>query len=401
MTFTSSIFVLLLSLAFHPFVVSVAASSQPTHTHYKVLYRFKGGADGACPYASLVRDDKGNLYGTTLQDGISNNGTAFKLDQNGKEEVLHRFTGGSDGGNVYSSLVMDTEGNLYGTTAYGGHINQFCSAGCGTVFSLAQLHGLWKETVLYRFTGADGIQPFSLIRDPAGNFFGTAAPGAFNFGAVFKLDATGKETVLYSFQGYADGSGPTNLIRDNAGHLYGTTEEGGVFGCQDGEGCGTVFRLDKAGNEKQLYVFTGEPDGQEPFSYGGLLRNSSGTLYGTTVMGGVYNQGTVFKLDETGKETVLHSFAGGKDGVAPTAGLLLDSASNLYGTTIAGGAYSDGTVFKLDRTGKETILHSFAGGNDGFQPFAGLIQDSAGILYGATCNGGVPPGWGTVFKITP
>jgi uncharacterized repeat protein (TIGR03803 family) len=402
MNSSSSMLMLLLTLAFSPFAVSQGAGSQPAPAHYRVLYRFKGGADGACPYGSLVRDANGNLYGTTYQGGISNNGTVFKLDTTGKKKVLHRFTGGADGATTFSGLVLDRTGVLYGTTLYGGSVNQFCSIGCGIVFSLKQSQGRWKEKVLYSFPGTDAVNPDSLIRDTAGNLFGTASGGAFNFGAVFRLETTGKETVLYSFQGGPDGSGPTELTRDNAGHLYGTTEEGGVFGCQDGEGCGTVFRLDKAGNEKRLYVFTdGGLDGQKPFTYGGLVRNSSGTSYGTTVLGGASNQGTVFKLHKTGHETVLYNFTGGNDGSEPVAGVVRDSAGNLYGTTIGGGTYGAGTVFKLDNTGKETVLHSFGGGTDGSEPFAGLIRDAAGKLYGNTCYGGNYTGWGTVFEVTP
>jgi uncharacterized repeat protein (TIGR03803 family) len=223
-------------------------------------------------------------------------------------------------------------------------------------------------------------------------------------------------TVLHNFNG-TDGSVPTGeLVRDAAGNLYGTALFGGVAGC--GFGCGTVFKLDKAGKETVLYSFSGGNDGGNPVS--GLVRDTAGNLYGTTRYGGDLSClsgsgcGVVFKVDTTGKLTVLYSFIGGADGADPEAGLALDAKGSLYGTTYYGGTgpCSDfgrvgcGIVFKLDTKQKETILYSFTHGADGAHPMAGLIHNAAGNIYGSTAGGGdftCNPqfGCGVVFKLTP
>src|SRR5580658_681412 len=246
-------------------------------------------------------------------------------------------------------------------------------------------------TVLHRFTGADGSYPVgSVIADPAGSLFGTTYYGGANgVGTVFKLDKTGL-TVLHSLAWTANGGNPSsNLVRDAAGNLYGTTPMGG------GAHNGVVFKLDPAGTETVLDAFKAAPDGRAPWA--GLIKDSTGNFYGTAEGGGAFNAGTVYKLDQTG-ETVLYSFTGGADGQAPHAGLLLDGEGNLYGTTVAGGANGYGVVFKLDTAGTETVLHSFAAGADGAEPDAGVIQDSAGNLYGTTDYGGAS-GEGVIFKI--
>ena len=197
--------------------------------------------------------------------------------------------------------------------------------------------------------------------------------------------------TLYSFSGPPDGMNPqADLVEDTKGNLYGTTSQGGVTGGACGSlGCGVVFKLDTTGKETVLYSFAGEPtDGADPMA--GLILDVSGNLYGTTSQGGTSNFGTVFKLDTTGKETVLYSFTGKPtDGADPMAGLVLDAAGNLYGTTSQGGTSSNfGTVFKLGTTGKETVLYSFTGGpSDGADPMAGLVLDAAGNLYGTTSQG--------------
>ena len=194
----------------------------------------------------------------------------------------------------------------------------------------------------------------------------------------------GKETVLHGFSGSGgDGEFPlAGLVRDAAGNLYGTTSDGGIYGgvC-GGFGCGTVFKVDKTGKETALYSFTGDPDGSNP--YAGLVRDAAGNLYGTTYSGGSTSfGGTAFKLDTKGVETVLYNFgAQNGDGLFPTGGLIRDAAGNLYGTTQRGGASGFGAVFKVDKTGKETVLYSFAGGTDGSTPFIdGLVRDAGESL---------------------
>lgn len=366
---------------------------------FDLLYQFKSGNDGTQPWASLIVDAKGNLYGTTSLDGAYGYGTVFKLSPTGKETVLHSFTGtGGDGATPIAPLVRDAAGNLYGTTEFGGIYGTNCGGnGCGVVFKVDP-NG--KETVLYRFTGtgSDGSNPAQgLVRDAAGNLYGTTQGGGTHGGGiVFKVSARGKETVLYSLSAAnGDGSLPFggSLLRDSAGNLYGTTLFGGF------QGFGTVFKLDPKNNETVLYSFNaGNGDGIEPT--GTLARDAAGNLYGATFFGGASNFGTLFKIDTTNTETLLHSFsAAGGDGAVPGGGLLIDKAGNLYGTTNSGGSSYCGTVFKLDTGGTETILHSFSG-NDGRVPELGLAQDSKGNFYGTTQYGG-KFGGGVVFKIAP
>jgi uncharacterized repeat protein (TIGR03803 family) len=310
--------------------------------------------------------------------------------------LLYSFTNITTGEFPYAGVVRDAAGNLYGTTYYGGDTQCLHFGGCGTVF---KVDTTGKETVLHSFTGsADGKFPEGgVLRDAASNLYGTTiVGGTSDAGTVFKLDTTGKETVLHSFTGGgADGQCPAaGLVRDGAGNLYGTTANGGR------SGKGTVFKVDTTGKETVLHSFAGTGgDGANP--YAGLVRDTAGNLYGTTFLGGAScNCGTVFKLDTTGKETVLLSFTG-LDGEYTTAGLVQDSAGNLYGTTAGGGTSGYGVVFKLDKTGTETVLHSFTGGTtDGNSPYAGLVRDAAGNLYGTTHSGGASND-GTVFKLTP
>jgi uncharacterized repeat protein (TIGR03803 family) len=368
-----------------------------------VLHSFKGGTDGESPNGSVLRDTAGNLYGTTAQGGTFNFGTVFKLDTTSRETVLYSFTGGADGATPLAGLIRDADGNLYGTTEAGGDLTCNSGIGCGTVF---KLDTTGEETVLHSFTGKDGTSPIAgVIRDAAGNFYGTTPQGGpFSSGTVFKLDKTGKETVLYTFTGggggtdgfYPDGA----LIRDAAGDLYGTTQLGGNYSF------GTVFKLDSAGKETVLYRFRGGSSGDQPV--GGVIMDKAGNLYGATEGGGYFFDGTVFKLNPVGNKTVLYNFASGTDGSLPVAGVIADTAGNLYGTTQYGGTSNLGTVFKLDKTGKETVLYSFTGGADGAAPVAGLVRDAAGNLYGTAYFGGdsgslcsVVGGCGIVFKITP
>lgn len=368
-------------------IVTGGAAKAQTFT---VLYSFTGGADGSQPYSSLAMDSAGNLYGTTAVGGSSGNGVVFKLDTSGKETVLYTFQGGTDGANPWAGLTQDSAGNLYGTTEAGG------TDGFGTVF---KLNKAGQKTALYNFTGQgnDGAYTFAcLVRDTKGTLYGTTYKGgASGDGTVFKLGKAGKETVLYGFQGESDGQNPyAGVIRDTAGNLYGTT-----FG-SFGPNYGTVFKVSKRGKEKVLHAFTGGTDGGAP-QYGGLVMDSAGNLYGTTSYGGAHQYfGVVYKVSKPGKQTVLYSFSGGADGGQPAAGLVMDAAGNLYGTTVGGGAYGHGTIFKVSKKGKETVLYSFAGGTDPAAPSANLIFDKKGNLYGTSIAGGAY-GSGTVFKLTP
>lgn len=278
--------------------------------NFTTLYTFTGKLDGATPQSTLIRDAQGNLYGTTYHGGAFGLGAVFMLEPGGKEKPLHSFSG-VDGMSPDGKLVRDSAGNLYGTTLFGGTPeNGSCVHGCGT---------------------------------------------------VFKLDPQGKFTTLYAFKGKADGGEPSgNLVRDAEGNLYGAVQYDGPGGY------GGVFKIDSNGKESLLYGFGALPDGERP--EGGVIRDSSGNLYGNTLFGGSgggnYGYGTVFKVDSSGKETVLYSFTGGADGGGPSGTLVRDPSGNLYGTTRAGGL-GYGTVFKLDPAGKETVPYAFPGGADG------------------------------------
>jgi uncharacterized repeat protein (TIGR03803 family) len=362
-----------------------------------VLHAFAGQPDGQYP-GGVMRDSQGNLYGTTLYGGAHNWGTVFKITKLGRESVLYSFTGGTDGA-IPAGVIRDGKGNSYGTAVGGGNLNCLSTSsppGCGTVF---RLDTAGKLTVLHRFSSTpDGALPIGVIRDAAGNLYGTTQYGGATTvnGTVYKLGTAGKETILYSFKGGADGSGPTGgLVPDSAGNLYGCTVQGGAGNW------GTVFKVDSSGNESLLHTFTsGAADGAYP--NGPLIRDSSGNLYGTTTSGGSSGggPGIIFKVDASAVETILHTFGAVGDGSAPSSGLLRDSAGNMYGTTSTGGEYDWGTVYKLDTTGTETVLYSFAGGTDGKYPGGTLILDGAGNLYGTTQQGG-RYGLGVVFKLKP
>jgi len=380
-----------------------APHKSPTPYSYRVLHSFAGGLhDGSSPIAPVIRDAHGNLYGTATEGGTKGWGVAYKLTTSGNETILHNFYPSStDGGEPSAGVIQDAAGNLYSTTLYGGSCGYV--GGCGIVF---KIDTTGKETLLHSLIGYpnDGETTWAgLVRDANGNLYGTSPyGGAFGDGVVFKLAPDGKETLLYQFTGGVDGSGPWGgLIRDNAGNLYGMTSGGGANLCA-GSGCGVVYKLTAQGKEIVLHSFTGA-DGQGPF--GGVIRDAAGNLYGLTEYGGAFGNGVVFRLGTAGKETVLHSFAGGTDGVNPLGNLVLDGAGNLYGTTLNGGNSKAcnprgcGTVFKVDKAGTKTVLHSFSA-TDGASPWAGLIRDAAGNLYGTTSSGGASS-LGVVFKLSP
>ncbi len=385
-------------------VFSIAYAVTPTSARAQTLtplYNFAGSPDGAIPYAPLVRDAQGNLYGTTGGGGSA--GTVFKIDSQGMETILHSFTGPPDGGGPFAGLVRDTKGNLYGTTTYGGAHN------LGTVFEIT---AAGEELILHSFKGPDGRDPFGgLTLDPEGNLYGTTNVGGAGScpyvgtegcGTVFVLTPGGTERVLYSFQGgEADGNFPNStLVRDAAGNLYGTTSSGG---CPYELTCGTVFEILKTGGEEVLHRFGGSNnDGIQP---NGVIFGPGGNLYGTTASGGL-SFGTIFEVSPAGDEKVLYSFgAVANDGTYPEAGLLWDGAGTFYGTTNAGGTpgclNGCGTIFKVNTAGEETVEYSFGGTTDGgYIPYAPLIRDKAGNLYGTTAAGG-PSDDGTVFEFTP
>jgi uncharacterized repeat protein (TIGR03803 family) len=375
---------------------------------FKVIHSFTGDKDGDHPYGVLIRDSAGNLYGTT------NFSTAFMLNKAGK--VLGDFTlRPGTGSNLFAGLLMDSNANFLGTAFYGGGTQCVGSKnGCGTVYKINRKKGETVVHRFTGHPNDGAFPEAALIEDPAGNFYGTTpSGGAFYLGTIFKIDSNNNETVLYSFcpdQGACmGGQNPfPGVIRDTAGSLYGVAMGGGAFNA------GVVYQLTPGGSENVLYNFTGGSDGASPQS--ALMMDSEGNLYGTTTGGGSGGYGVVFELSPQAggswNETVLYTFcslANCVDGSQPMAGpLVQDSVGNLYGTTYVGGNGSGcgtggcGTVFKLDTAGNEMVLHSF-NWSDGANPWAGLTMDAAGNLYGTTTSGGPDSSCncGVVFEITP
>jgi uncharacterized repeat protein (TIGR03803 family) len=411
--------------------VLTLAQTQPQKTasyKEKVLHAFNGTSDGWVP-TSLVRDAKGNLYGTNADGGylgggcdsfFAGCGTVFELSAGGKFKLLHTFKY-SDGAIPFGNLIQDASGNLYGTTVDGGN-NGECESGCGVVFKVSPTG---KFTMLYNFTaGSDGANSTSgVIMDAARNLYGVAQ--TFGAGEVFELTTSGDFRVLYSFNGTADGGFPNGVVQDSRGNLYGTTVAGGDMSRRLYQyGCGVVYKLDTNGTETVLYSFKGGSDGAFPEAP--LFMDKGGNLYGTTTRGGDEKKncdrtneplgcGTIFEIDTAGTFSVLFTFDSA-DGYGPNQ-LMQDAHGNLYGTTPSGGngrrsyggeAVGCGVVFKLTPSGKESVLHNFRGQRDGGDPSGGVVEDTKGNLYGTTLNGGdlscapgTGVGCGVIFELTP
>lgn len=367
----------------------------------KVLHSFSGGADGGFPYAPLIPVG-GTFYGTSLLGGDSSCnppngcGTVYQMDGHGHETVLYSFTGVTNGDGAYpaGSLIRDAQGNLYGTTEGGGTDCDGSGAGCGTVF---KIDTTGKETVLHAFTDSYGAQgPNSgVVRDSSGNLYGTNYSGGDdNAGSMFKIDAGGNYTLLHSFTcAKNDGCYPNlaPMILDKKGDILGVTAYGGSAG-----GWGVVYKFNTSGNTlKILYSFSGGADGGYPM--GQPLEDEAGNIYGTALNGGI-GYGVAYKLSK-GKQTVLYNVPSGNGGPYG-AGLVMDRAGNLYGTTSFSGADNQGSVFQIDPSGNETDLYSFTGGADGNSPWAAVTLDKNGDLYGTTVYGG-SSGAGVVFKLKP
>ena len=380
---------------------SISSSHAATQ---KVLYAFTGGLDGSEPYAGVIFDPAGNLYGVTEFGGLYGKGTVFQLTPSGggwTETVLYNFTGGPDGNNPIGGLAIDEAGNLYGTAADNG--DPFYQ--CGTVFKLSPSDSGWTFTVLHTFIGGkDGCVPGSSLLYGGGYLFGTTVNGGpSDQGTAFRLPTSGGSEFNAAFA--------PNVGRHPWGGIsgsYGTTFNGGYWGV------GNVYEWTYGHHlvSKHGFNLTG---GAGHYPLGELLNEyQAGVLkmYGTTYSGGVGGAGAVYLLTASQYKydawiiSVLHHFSG-PDGADPGAGLVMDPAGSLYGTTVFGGAdpgYA-GTVFKLTPGAKNkwthTLLYSFTGGADGGDIYSGVVLDSAGNLYGTAAGGGPGGVGGVVYEVTP
>jgi len=349
------------------------------------------GTNGSQPeYVSLVQGLSGSLFGPTSGGGAYSNGTIFKITKEGSLTTVYSFP---EVAGIEGVLMPTVKGTFYGTTQGGG------TYGYGTVFILTPGGRL---TTLHNFMGGtDGFNPEGgLVQGSDGDLYGTTFQGgAYTYyGTVFRMTRIGVLTTLYSFND-ADGSGPQGgLVQGSDGDFYGTTMNGLGF-------WGTVFKITPKGKLTTLHSFctsVGCSDGSQP--QGGLVQGTDGNLYGTTLGGGTYDQGTVYKITPGGKFKTIYSFCGQNncpDGAGPAAGVVQGTDGNFYGTTFQGGANFQGTVFKVTPDGTETVLHSFCSENgcpDGQYPTGGLVQATSGTFYGTTYFGGSDDK-GTVFSL--
>lgn len=391
------------------FLLLITAVSQRVVAE-KVVYSFEGGSDGSYPYGTLTLDKQGNLYGTTAQGGAFGAGTVFQLTRSGtswSEKVLYTFTGKSDGSNPGTGVVFDLSGNLWGNAQVGGASNN-----CGTVFELTPSSGgNWSEQTVHIFlgNGEDGCGAIgSLAADSNGNIFGTTAGGGIgaSAGTAFELSPSGTGWdyhLLWSFDSFNGASPVSGVILDAAGNLYATTQAGGEFGN------GTVVKISPAADGwtgTAIYMFTGGNNGCTPV--GGVIFDRVGNLYGTAERCGADNVGLVFKLTPTRglwDLSVIHTFTGGgADGAFPSFSLAFDQSGSLWGTTLYGGLYGHGTVFRLtpNRTGTWTETQfSFQTGNGGFSPSSAVTLAAVGsrtVAFGTTSAGGAN-GFGVVYGL--
>jgi uncharacterized repeat protein (TIGR03803 family) len=345
------------------------------------LYSFGNGKDGANPNG-LIQATDGFLYGTTDSGGASRNGTVFRMTTNGALTALYAFSGGSDGGQPRAGVIQADDGNLYGTTFYGG-------AGEGVVFTMSLTGGV---AILHSFMGANdgGFPMLGVVQASDGDFYGAASSGGTNgFGTVFKMTRTGTLTTLHSFNSI-DGADPhAGVIQGKDGYFYGITRKGGAR-----SGDGTLFKISANGAFTSLFDFD-QTNGWAPRA--GLRQGRDGNFYGSASSGGANGGGTVFRMTASGLLKTLHSFNGSGDGEFPEGMLLEGKDGYFYGTTLQGGKYDQGTIFRMSPSGQLTTIVHFDGFN-GANPSAPLMQADDGSFYGSTLNGGAN-GYGTVFRL--
>jgi uncharacterized repeat protein (TIGR03803 family) len=374
-------------------LLMLAASQLAFAQTESVVYSFANPPDGYGPESSLAADAAGNMYVTTVNGGANNQGAIVMLTPSATESVLYSFLSGtSDGHHPVAGLVpFKGSPSFVGTTISGGTTNN------GAVFFVNPGVG---EGTFYNFLGGtDGANPYSALAQIGTNYvYGTTYNGGqYGYGTVFSFRISdGLEKILHSFNSAfptLDGAHPYGALTVHKGLMYGTTQMGGA------SNLGTVFSITKTGTYTLVYSFKGgATDGQSPNA--GVLFDSAGNIYGTTYGGGQSNAGVVYEISAGGVESVLHSFGrNSADGSNPYSSLIKAKGA-FYGTTLQGGSANGGTIYKITAAGVETVVHQFAGGADGFNPYGALLLGKDKALYGTTQIGGTSH-LGTVFKLIP
>ena len=375
-------------------VVLVMAASRVNAQTFTVLHAFTNsiGGGSAEPSGNVTFDGNGNMYGTTVYGGTSDCGTIWKYSASGQYSVLHNFTGGANGGNPYGSVTFDSSGNMYGTTEYGGNSDW------GTIWEFSSTGNF---SVLHRFTyDIDGAYPLAGVTfDKSGNMYGTAGGGSpLEFGTIWEYSAGGTFSVLHTFVGGSDNGDPLGSVTfDKSGNMFGTTN--GV-----GSGAGTVWEISAAGQYSAIYSFSGGIDGGFPSA--NVTFDKNGNMYGTTLYGGAPGDangsgyGTVWEYSTSGTFSVLHAFNGGSDSCYPYGGVAIASNGNLYGTATNIWESGNGTLWEYNPSGNFYVLHTFTGGNDGGAPTGSITFDSKGNIYGTATEGGSSAN-GTLWKYVP
>ncbi|MBV8976700.1 MAG: hypothetical protein JO261_02135 [Alphaproteobacteria bacterium] len=354
---------------------SFGVSAHALHT----LYAFSGGSDGGAPL-SLVQDSQGNLFGTTAAGGANGHGTVFKLTPSGTETVIYSFPAGRGG--PIGNIAMDSHGNILGVTYDGG------DHGYGSVFLVAQ-DGFERDIIDFDGSSDSGSPRGGVIVDSHDNIYGTTTVGSEDMGTLFEISpGPNGFKQLHVFQGGDGGASPEGaLVRDGSGNLYGTTHLGGI------NQSGIVFELTASGQFKTLHEF----DNGDGEAANGLIMDGAGNLFGTTIQGGAGGYGTVFEMKAARTFHLLYSFTGHADGLYPLCTLAMTPVGGVFGTTTQGGAGAAGTLFRVSLIGVLKTVHAFQR-SDGSSPAGNLVVDQSHNLYGMTDSGG-PANAGTVFQI--
>jgi uncharacterized repeat protein (TIGR03803 family) len=359
------------------------------------------GTNGANPSAGLVQGRDGNFYGAAPNGGPNSNGTIFAISPDGSFFAnFYNFTGGTNGAAPVGGLVLGADGNFHGTTYTGG------SSNCGTIFQLSP-HGTFAQ--LAQLSVTNGANPdVALVQAPDGSFYGgtryggpypNTTSGGTGYGTIFRVTTNGLLTTPVLFDS-TNGANPSALMLANDGNFYGTTAWGGSISSFK-LGFGTIFRLSPDGTLTNLYIFSGGNDGG--FPQASLVQGNNGILYGTTQAGGPSSIGTVFQMTPGGQFQSLFYFPSSSVGSYPYAAMIQGSDGNFYGTTYIGGdASQHGTIFQITPAGNLTPLIQFSGTNGlfpGANPQSSLVKGSDGNFYGTTVGGGVY-NKGTVFRLS-